>query len=143
MLVNRKQQSDFYQRPEEAPVVKDLPKLDIALRVKCLITVLVVATVVVVITVRSEAIVRSGYELVQMKSQVLSLQKENEVLRLDIARLRSPQRIQEIAMGELGMVMPKNIYYAENLPGSAQPNNENDKKLVSKLVSKQTANSGQ
>lgn len=143
MLVNRKQESDIYQQPKSIPVVRPLPKLDIALRVKCLITVLLVAAVAVVVTVRSEAIVRSGYELVQMKSKSLSLQKENELLRLDIAKLKSPQRIQEIATVELGMVMPKHVYYAESLPENTQINTKKDNNVVSKVVNKLTTNSGQ
>lgn len=142
MLVNRKQQSDIYQQQENTAVVRDLPKLDIALRVKCLITVLLVAAVAVVVTVRSEAIVRAGYELVQMKSQALSLQKENELLRLDIAKLKSPQRIQEIATVQLGMVVPQHVYYAESFPESGQSNIEKDKKMVSKAVNKLAVNPG-
>ena len=143
MLVNRKQQSDIYQQPKSTPVVRPLPKLDIALRVKCLITVLLVVAVAVVVTVRSESIVRAGYELVQMKSQSLSLQKENELLRLEIAKLKSPQRIQAIATGELGMVVPQQVYYAENLSGNRQTNNEKEKNLVSRVGNKLTTGSAQ
>ena len=143
MLVNRKQQSDIYQQPETRPVSKPLPKLDIALRVKCLITVLLVATVAGVVTVRSEAIVRAGYELVQMKSQALSLQKENELLRLDIAKLRSPQRIQQIATVELGMVVPEHVYYAESLPEKNSSITGEDKGLVSKGANQSGVSIGQ
>lgn len=143
MLVNRKQQNDSYQQQANVPASQNVPKLDIALRIKCLATVLLVAAVAVVVTVRSETIVRTGYELVQMKLQTVTLQKENELLRLDIARLRSPQRIQEIATVELGMVMPKNVYYAESIPQSTQTNIEKDKNLVSKMVNKVTMSAGQ
>lgn len=143
MLVNRKQQYDIYQQQESAPVVRDLPKLDIALRVKCLITVLLIAAVAVVVTVRSESIVRAGYELVQLKSQALNVQKENELLRLEIAKLKSPQRIQKIATVELGMVMPQNVYYAESLPQSTQSTSPKDKNMVSKATDKLTASIGQ
>ncbi len=143
MLVNRKQQSDIYQQSVSIPVARPLPKLDIALRGKCLMTVLLVAAVAVVVTVRSESIVRAGYELVQMKSQSLSLQKENELLRLEIARLKSPQRIQEIATVELGMVVPQHVYYAESFPADGQTNTGKDKNVVSKVVNKLTTSSGQ
>lgn len=136
MLVNRKQQSDIYQQQENTPVVRDLPKLNIALRIKCLITVLLVVGVAVVVTVRSEAIIRAGYELVQMKSQALSLQRENELLQLEIAKLRSPQRIQKIATVELGMVAPQHVYYADSVPESEHSNTGKEKNLVSKVVKK-------
>lgn len=124
MLVHRKEQSDVYEQYQTPPIVRCLPKLDIALRAKCLKTVLLVMVIAVFVTMRSEAIIRSGYDLVQMKSQAVTLQKENELLRLDIAQLKSPQRIQNIASGELGMVIPKNVYCAENIPVVNQTNTD-------------------
>jgi len=143
MLVNRKPQRDIDQQPQSTPVIRKLPKLDIELRIKWLITVLLVATFAIVVTVRSETIVRAGYELVQVKSQALSLEKENELLRIDIAKLRAPQRIEQIATGELGMVMPKHVYYAESTSESTQNNAEKNETMVSKVVSQFTVNSGQ
>lgn len=133
MLVNRKQQSDVYQQHETPPVIKCVPKLDIALRAKCLVTVILVAAIAIFATVRSEAIIRAGYDLVQMKSKALSMQKENELLRLDIAKLKSPQRIQSIATAELGMVIPQKVYCAENSPKSVKPNTEKEKTLFSQV----------
>lgn len=114
MLVNRKQQGDVYEYHEAPPVKKSLPKLNIALRAQCLITVIVLAVGAMFVTIRSEAIIRAGYELVQMKSQALKLQTENEQLGLEIAKLRSSQRIKTIATAELGMVVPKSVYFAEH-----------------------------
>lgn len=135
MLVNRKYQSDVYEQHEVPPARRSLPKLDIALRAKCLVTIMLLAAIAVVATVRSEAIVRNGYDLVQMKSKTLSLQKENELLRLDIAKLKSPQRIQAIATTELGMVMPKGVYCAASHVESAPVAAEKEKGLVSQVVS--------
>lgn len=134
MLVNRKQQTDLYEQHDIPSVKKSVPKLDIALRTKCLATVLLIALIAIVATVRSESIVRKGYDLVQMRSQVLSLQRENEVLRLDIAKLKSPQRIQSIATNELGMVMPQGVYHAANIPPSTQSYTESEKSLMSQVV---------
>lgn len=134
MLVNRKHQSDVYEQHEVPPVRRSLPKLDIALRARCLATVILLVAIAIVATVRSEAIVRNGYDLVQMKSKTLSLQKENELLRLDIAKLKSPQRIQAIATTELGMVMPQGVYCAANNVQSVQANTEKEKGLVSQVV---------
>jgi cell division protein FtsL len=134
MLVNRKQQNDVYEQHEAPSIIRSLPKLDIALRAKCLTTVILIAIVAIFVTVRSEAIIRAGYDLVQIKSQALSLQRENELLRLDIAKLKSPQRIQYIATAELGMVMPQSVYRVESTPKSMQPNTEKEKKMVSQVV---------
>ena len=134
MLANRKQQKDVNQQQETPIIIKPLPKLDTALRTKCLITVILVTVVAIFVTARSEAIIRAGYDLVQMKSQTFSLQRENELLRLDIAKLKSPQRIQYIATAELGMVMPQNVYRAEGITEKIQPKAEKEKNLVSQVV---------
>ncbi len=69
-----------------------------------------------IVTIQSEITVRAGYQLVDLKDQAAKLEKENELLRLDIARLKSPERIQQIATRDLGMVVPKNTYYASAKP---------------------------
>lgn len=143
MLANRKQQNDVYQQQETPTIIRSLPKLDIALRSKCLITVVLVAVVAIFVTVRSEAIIRAGYDLVQMKSQALSLQRENELLRLDIAKLKSPQRIQYIATAELGMVVPTNVYRAESIPKNVQSNADKEKTLISQVVNTVKLSRGQ
>jgi len=112
MVVNRQQHSDVHQYQEIPPIPKPLPKLNIALRAQCLMIVVLVAIGAMYITIRSENIIRAGYDLVQLKSESLSLQKENALLQLEIAKLKSPQRIQSIATTELGMVKPNNVYYA-------------------------------
>lgn len=137
MLVNKKQDWDIYQQ-QEVPFVKKkyLVKPDIALRVKCLTTVIIVAFVAMFSTAYSEVIIRSGYELVQMKLHVIKLEKENELIKLEIAKLRSPQRIQNIATAELGMVMPQRVYYAETVSKSAYLNTEKEKSVISMVLNK-------
>ncbi|GMA99705.1 cell division protein FtsL [Pelosinus sp. IPA-1] len=137
MLVNKKQDWTIYQQQEVPSINKTkLMKPDIALRVKCLTTVMIVAVAAFFLTVSSEAIIRSGYELVKMKSQVVKLEKENELLQLDIAKLRSPQRIQTIATSELGMVMPQSIYRATASESSSKLNAEKEKGMLSMVKSK-------
>jgi cell division protein FtsL len=130
MLVNKKQGWEIYQQPELPSIKKKyLVKPDIALRIKCLTTVTIIVLAAMFFTACSEAIIRSGYELVQMKLQVIKLEKENALLQLDIAKLKSPQRIQSIATVELGMVMPQNIYFVESVPKSPNLNAEAGKVL--------------
>ena len=47
---------------------------------------------------------------VKIKDQMAKVEKENEQIRLEIAKLRSPQRIQDIAVNQLGMVRPQSVY---------------------------------
>lgn len=137
MLVNKKQEWDIYQQLEVPSVKKRcLPKLDIALRIKCLTTIILVAVAAMFVTICSESIIRAGYDLVQMKSQVAKLEKENELLQLDIAKLRAPQRIQNIASTQLGMVVPQSVYYATSIPKSTTTNPEKEKSLISMVLNR-------
>lgn len=47
-----------------------------------------------------------GYEISKAEKDRKELIRENEVLKLDIATLKSPVRIEGIANGELGLVYP-------------------------------------
>lgn len=114
MLVSKKQEWELIEQPDEQ-IVPSLPRtrLDVQRRRKYFVFVTVLALMAVILTVQSEFVVRSGYELVKMKTQVASLEKENEVLHLDVAKLKSPARIERIAKKELGMVLPSVVYHAQ------------------------------
>ncbi|SEO37326.1 septum formation initiator family protein [Propionispora vibrioides] len=125
MLVNKKENWDsYYQEQANQTIstqVKENSRPNLALRAKCFATVLLLAAIAIVFTIQSEAMIRAGYTLVQSKAQLAKVEKENEQLHLDIAKLKSPQRIQTIATSELGMVLPKNIYYAVNETATVSP----------------------
>lgn len=112
MLVQKKQEVYVYDPEVASPVPKIVRKADKQFRVKCLILVSIAMLIAAVTTLQRAAIVQAGYDLVKVKSQVAQMEKENELLRLEIAKLKSPQRIEEIAIKELGMVIPKNAYFA-------------------------------
>jgi len=121
MLVSRKQ--DWMVQDEivvPSLPTKSTPKVNKSLRSKCLILAATLAVMAMAVTLQSEFIVRSGYTLVQLKAQAAKLEKENELLRLDIAKLKSPQRIQQIATSQLGMVMPQTVLYASSI-GQSSP----------------------
>ena len=127
MLVHKKQEIHVSEQQTPIPAPKLVRKADKRLRTKCLIVVLLAAIMAVVTTMQSAAIIQAGYDLVKVKSQVAKLEKENESLRLDIAKLKSPQRIEEFATRNLGMVVPKNAYFAtaaSSEPTQAQPGRE-------------------
>ena len=54
------------------------------------------------------------YALMQEKQQVQRLQQENDNLRIDIAKLESPERIYTMATQQLGMVVPAHVLYAQS-----------------------------
>lgn len=119
MLVHKKKEIHSYEQETALPAPKIIRKADKRLRTKCLILVMLAIIMAAVTTIQSAAIIQAGYDLVKVKSQVAKIEKENELLRLDIAKLRSPQRIEEFATKNLGMVVPQNAYYAS----SAMPEN--------------------
>ena len=116
MLVSKKQNWENYQEAAATPAVKPSAKPQTgqskSLRSKCVAAITLFAVMAMLVTLQSASIVKSGYELVQIKAQLAALEKENDYIRLDIAKLKSPQRIQTIATRELGMITPKNIYHA-------------------------------
>jgi len=80
------------------------------LRTECLASAVIVGLLAMFVTWGSSAIVKSGYELVQARACLSKMEKQNELLRLEMAQLKSPQRIQNIAVGQLGMMKPQLIY---------------------------------
>ncbi|MDD4601575.1 Cell division protein FtsL [bioreactor metagenome] len=118
MLASRKQEWVIEEEVQQqiAPSSNTgLSRKNAKLRVKCFLMVTMIALAAMFVTFRSEAIIRTGYDLVQTKAQILKYERENEALRLDIAKLKSPQRIQHIATIQFGMVVPQNVYQASNV----------------------------
>ena len=86
--------------------------VDTATRSHCQILFLVAAVMALLVTVGSGVSASRGYALVSTQNQAEQLEQENERLRIENAKLKSPQRIKDIAEGELGMTVPKKIYFA-------------------------------
>ena len=87
--------------------------LDTELRFKAFIMLALFAVTATVTLVRSEVSAMRGYELVQLRQQATQLEKENKDLEVQIAKLKAPQRIKDLAINELGMMVPKEFYFAE------------------------------
>lgn len=62
---------------------------------------MVVGILAMFVTWGSSAIVKAGYELVQARACLTKMEKQNELLRLEMAQLKSPQygsrRLQSIS----------------------------------------------
>lgn len=70
--------------------------------------VFIASTLVITLSSRVDS---AGYELVKEKEVLTELQKENEQLHLELARLKSPERIQRIAKNDLKMRVPESTCY--------------------------------
>ena len=55
---------------------------------------------------------RNGYILLETQQDAEQLEQENERLKIEIAQLKSPSRIESIAVQELHMQVPQNIYFS-------------------------------
>ncbi|WP_196598301.1 cell division protein FtsL [Pectinatus frisingensis] len=101
--------SAFYSRRRK----KEKIQLNTKWRARCLFLVILISAMGMFITFRNGLAARQGYDLVKAKQSVATLEKENARLHLDIASLKSPERIRSIAVGKLGMILPPQVYFAD------------------------------
>jgi len=121
MLARRKEEWDFYVE-QTAPDISIKPQETFSVRpsrTRFFAIILSLAVMAMILTFQNSLIVKNGYDVVQIKSDISKLEKENEFLHLNIAKMKSPQRIQAIAVKDLGMISPQNIYHAS--AGSHKP----------------------
>ena len=109
MLRRRKKRQTLLTEKKER-VITD--KTHYCLRTECLLSAILIGVLALFVTWGSSAIVKSGYELVQSRASLITIEAENELLRLELAQLKSPERIREIAVGQLGLVSPNVVYMA-------------------------------
>lgn len=93
-------------------LIKGRPKLDHLLRSRCRVAFLVIAIFAMLVVIRSGISASRGYTLVATQTQAEAVEQENERLRIEIAKLKAPSRIQQIAYEELGMAVPKKMYFS-------------------------------
>ena len=105
--------------PEWEPEITKEPEkkeersvINTALRSKVAKLVIMLSFMATITAVGNQLIASRGYALVQAKQEAERLETENEHLKVDIAKLKSPQRIKDIAINNLGMVVPKDVYFA-------------------------------
>ncbi len=55
---------------------------------------------------------KSAYTLLETRQKADQLEQENERLKIEIAQLKSPARIESIAVDQLHMQIPKHIYFS-------------------------------
>lgn len=118
----RQLREDYEYSYEEKPVRVEVPvpkreertRINTHLRSRCLVLLVVLSLMAVVTTVRSSLSAARGYELVQVQQQAAQLEQENKSLQVEIARLKAPQRIKDIAARDLGMSVPQEVYFASD-----------------------------
>ncbi|MBZ0160711.1 hypothetical protein [Candidatus Methylomirabilis sp.] len=70
-------------------------------------------------------VVRLGYQVEYLAGERAGLIRQQKELRLDVARLRSLRRVEEIARQQLGLTSPKpgQVITVESLPSTITDNN--------------------
>lgn len=99
------------ERKNEENQSKDM-NLNNALRSRCIILFVAVSLLAGFFILRSGVAASSAYQLNQIKNQATKLEAENSRLHLEIAHLKSPERIQSIATKDLGMILPDKFFFA-------------------------------
>lgn len=120
-----RQEAELYERleedierversPKSAPKPAREPRtiLNTKLRAQVFTILAIVCVLSMVVTVRSGIMASRGYELVRTQQQAAAVERENEHLKIEIAQLKSPDRIRRLATDNLGMSTPKNVYFA-------------------------------
>ena len=64
------------------------------------------------VLVRSSSIAADTYEIGKIRREARVLERENEQLKVENAKLKSHNRVKEIAEKKLGMTVPKETYFA-------------------------------
>lgn len=100
--------------PVEEPVYFS-PKPTAELRRKCFSLLILIFTASMLMVAQNDQLVQTSYKLVEMKEHVAELEKENQSLCIDVARLKSPERIENIATHQLGLVFPDAKYLSTSL----------------------------
>lgn len=109
-LTAEEERRQLRQAPKE-PLFKTV--LDTSMRSHCQILFLTIAVLAMLVTIGSGVSASRGYALVEVQRQADALEQENERLKIDIAKLKSPERIKNIATDQLGMEVPKHTYFSQ------------------------------
>ncbi|MDU4959746.1 MAG: cell division protein FtsL [Sporomusaceae bacterium] len=116
MLASKKQEwtfsPDYAAKPEAKRQSKPAHGLNVELRKSCCALTVLFLLLAGIATLQTERIVSSGYQCVKLQDDLKTIERENEKLRVEIARLRSLERIQTIAANDLGMIVPVQVLEA-------------------------------
>ena len=118
-MLARQEEYEYYEelpkpqpREEKPPLIKRRPTLNTHLRSRCFLLLALICVMAMAITIRSGITASRGYDLVKIQQQAETLEKENEHLKIEIAQMKSPERVRRIATEKLGMSTPKTVYFA-------------------------------
>ena len=109
VLTPEEEEKELRKAPKE-PLFKTV--LDTRLRSHGQLLFLTMTVLALLVTVGSGISASRGYELVAIQQQAEQMEQENERLKIEIAKLKSPDRIKAIAKDQLGMEVPRQTYFS-------------------------------
>lgn len=74
------------------------------------VSIILIGLMMGVIALQNHLLVQGEYELWAMKKEWVSEIKQCELNKLEIAQLKAPGRIQQVAAANVGMVVPATVY---------------------------------
>lgn len=106
MLVAPKQSEFIYEPTLTVPKKHKCKRL--CIKQKCSIALLIVCTFLIGLALTSQvaSFVYQGYEVSKLEKEIAALQTANERLKLEIEELCSLDRVENLAVNQLGMVKP-------------------------------------
>jgi cell division protein FtsL len=105
-------QVQFEEQSSQFRLIKYRPKLDHLLRSRCRVAFVVISILAMLVVIRSGISASRGYALVATQNLTQQLEQENDRLKIEIAKLKSPGRIKQIAHDQLGMDVPDKLYFS-------------------------------
>ena len=120
MLAHQEDSYTYEMPPSPAPAVRaEVPsepllhrELNTNLR-NCLRAIFfLIAFGAMAVTLLGGISAKSGYTLLETQQTADQLEQENERLKIEIAQLKSPSRIEAIAVQQLHMQVPQHMYFS-------------------------------
>jgi cell division protein FtsL len=120
--VRKTTQTEYQSEAAQLPVGKVQKKAKARKNIwgRYFFMVIIVVAIAISITGRYAEIARTNYEIAKLKYAVAKLEKENEAMQINVASLKAPGRVQQIAVSRLGMQLPDKVYYASSQPTGPQ-----------------------
>jgi|GEM_PF-664975 len=117
-----------YYPPEVPVAIADRPKQGRARTgqpsprfvCRCVAGLVVLVSVALLLLVNYTAVIERGYELERLNQELAELQNENKRLQLSIGQLESLERVEDVAVGKLGMVKAEQVRLLTYNGGEAQ-----------------------
>lgn len=116
-----RQEEPLSKEQEERKLLREKSKeplyrtvLNTRFRSHCRTLFLVAAALAMAVTIQSGISASRGYKLIAVQKQAEDVERENARLRIEIAQMKSPERIKSIAQDQLGMQVPKKTYFAHD-----------------------------